>query len=60
LYLARPNPAFSVVRQIESSGHLQSDALEVMFRGSLTRYFSGMAQYTLERRFRPSVAPQGR
>ena len=34
LYRARPNPAFSVVRQIESSGHLQSDALELMFRGS--------------------------
>ena len=49
LYLARPNPAFSVLRQIESSGHLQSDALEVMFRGSLTRHFTGMAQYTLGR-----------
>jgi len=48
-YLARPNPAFSVLRQIESSGHLQSDALEVLFRGSLTRYFTGMAQYTLGR-----------
>jgi len=48
-YLARPDPAISVERQIESSGHLQSDALEVMFRGSLTRYFTGMAQYTLGR-----------
>jgi Carboxypeptidase regulatory-like domain/TonB dependent receptor len=49
LYLARPNAAFSVVRQIESSGHLESDALEVMFRGKLTRFFTGMAQYTLGR-----------
>ena len=49
LYLARPNPAFSVSRQIESSGHLQSDAIELMFRGNLTRHFVGMAQYTLGR-----------
>ena len=49
LYVARPNPAFSVSRQIESSGHLQSDALELMFRGNLTRHFTGMAQYTLGR-----------
>ena len=49
LYLARPNPAVSVLRQIESSGHLESDALEVMFRGRITRYFNGMVQYTLGR-----------
>jgi hypothetical protein len=49
LYLERPNPAFSVLRQIESSGHLQGDALELMFRGNLTRRFTGMVQYTLSR-----------
>ena len=46
-YFSRPNPAISVYRQIESSGHLESDAMEVTFRGGLTRYFQGMIQYTL-------------
>lgn len=50
-YLARPNPALGVYRQIEASGHLQNDALEVSFRGKLTRYFSGMAQYTFGRAY---------
>lgn len=46
-YLTRPNPAIGVYRQIESSGHLESNALEVSFRGHLTRLFEGMVQYTL-------------
>ena len=48
-YLERPNPAYSVYRQIESTGHLESDALEVTFRGSITPRFTGMIQYTLGR-----------
>ena len=48
-YLSRPNPAVGVYRQIESSGHLESNALEVSFRGRVTRYFQGMVQYTLGR-----------
>ncbi len=50
-YLVRPNPGIGVYRQIEASGHLQSDSLEITFRGNLTRYFSGMAQYTLGRAY---------
>jgi hypothetical protein len=50
-YLARPNPALGVYRQIESSGHLQNDALEISFRGQITRYFNGMIQYTLGRAY---------
>jgi hypothetical protein len=46
-YLARPNPAIGVYRQIESSGHLESNALEISFRGRITRFFQGMIQYTL-------------
>ncbi len=46
-YLTRPNPAIGVYRQIESSGHLESNALEISFRGHITRYFQGMIQYTL-------------
>lgn len=48
-YLSRPDPVFSVYRQIESSGHLESNALEVMFRGKIGSRFTGMAQYTLGR-----------
>jgi hypothetical protein len=50
-YLERPNPAIGVFRQIESSGHLQNDALEVSFRGRITQYFKGMIQYTLGRAY---------
>lgn len=50
-YIARPNPAIGVYRRIESSGHLQNDALEISFRGKITRYFNGMAQYTLGRAY---------
>jgi hypothetical protein len=50
-YLVRPNPAYSVYRQIESSGHLESDALEITFRGTVTPRFNGMIQYTLGRAY---------
>jgi len=50
-YVARPNPAIGVYRQIESSGHLQSDALELSLRGQLICYFNGMVQYTLGRAY---------
>jgi len=45
-YLTRPDPSIGVYRQIESSGHLESNALEISFRGRITRRFQGMAQYT--------------
>jgi hypothetical protein len=51
LYLARPNPAFSVYRQIESAGDLESQSLEFGLRGNVTRYFTGMIQYTLGRAY---------
>jgi hypothetical protein len=47
LYSARPDPNLSVWRQIESAGDLQSHSLEIGLRGNLTRYFTGMVQYTL-------------
>jgi outer membrane receptor protein involved in Fe transport len=46
-YLVRPDPSIGVYRQIESSGHMESNALEVSFRGRITRFFQGMVQYTL-------------
>src|SRR5438105_4054674 len=50
-YLARPDPTIGVYRQIESSGRLQSDALEIAFRGQITRRFNGMMQYALGRAY---------
>ncbi len=47
LYLARPNPSLNVLRQIETSARQVTDSLEISFRGNVTRYFAGMAQYTL-------------
>jgi hypothetical protein len=51
LYAARPDPRYGVLRQIESSGRLESHSLEVMFRGDLSRFFSGLMQYTLGRAY---------
>ena len=48
-YAARPDPAYGVIRQIESSGRQQSDALQTTIRGRVTKWFNGQAQYTLGR-----------
>ena len=48
-YLARPNPAFGEIRQIESAGRGIGNALEITLRGNVTKYFSGTAQYTLSK-----------
>ncbi len=49
LYVARPNPAFGVIREIESTGRQSSDSLQVTVRGRLSRWFNGQTQYTLSR-----------
>ena len=49
LYLARPDPAYGVIREIESSGRQRSNALELMLRGNVTRWFNGQMRYTLSR-----------
>jgi hypothetical protein len=46
LYTGRPDPAIGVLRQMESAGRLASRSLEVGLRGSITRHFKGIAQYT--------------
>jgi hypothetical protein len=51
LYGARPNPSYSVIRQIESSGRLESHSLDVSLRGNVTRFFNGQMQYTLARAY---------
>ncbi len=50
-YGARPDSKYSVVRQMESSGRLESHSLEVALRGDVTRFFSGLVQYTLSRAY---------
>ncbi|HYM07281.1 MAG TPA: TonB-dependent receptor [Terriglobales bacterium] len=50
-YTARPDSSLSVWRQIESAGDLESHSLEIGLRGNVTRYFTGMVQYTLGRAY---------
>lgn len=48
-YASRPDPAYGVVREMESTGRLRSNALQVTLRGGITRYFTGQTQYTLSK-----------
>ena len=48
-YLARPNPAYSVVREIEADSRQQSDSLAVTARGRMTKGFNGQVQYATSR-----------
>jgi hypothetical protein len=48
-YAGRPDPAYGVVRQVESTGRLVSHALQVMVRGAVTRRFTGQMQYSFSR-----------
>ncbi len=50
-YSARPNPLFGQIRQMQSEGRMKSNSLEVTFRGKPTKYFSGQAQYTLNKTY---------
>jgi hypothetical protein len=50
-YLARPNAAYGVVRQVESDGRQQTDSLQVTLRGRVTQWFNGQMQYTLSRAY---------
>jgi len=45
----RPDPAFGVIRQVESSGLLDSQSLELGISGRLTRFFTGSVRYELGR-----------
>jgi hypothetical protein len=45
----RPDPGFGVVRQVESSGMLESQSLELGLSGRLTRFFTGSVRYELGR-----------
>lgn len=49
LFPQRPDPNFSLVRQIESTACLTGHSLEIGLRGNITPYFNGMVQYVLGR-----------
>jgi hypothetical protein len=51
LYLARPDPTYGVIRQVESTGRQQSDSLQLTVRGKISTWFNGQAQYTLSRAY---------
>jgi hypothetical protein len=51
LFAGRPDPSFSLVRQIESTGRQTGHSLEVGLRGNITPYFNGMVQYVLGRSY---------
>ncbi len=51
LYLTRPDPAYGVIRQVESNGRQSADSFGVTLRGRMTAWFNGQMQYTLSRTY---------
>lgn len=49
LTLLRPDPAYGIIRQIESSGLLTSNSLELGVSGRFNRFFTGSVRYELGR-----------
>jgi Carboxypeptidase regulatory-like domain len=49
LYTARPDPAYGVIREIESNGRQASESLQISIRGRMTKWFNGQTQYTFSR-----------
>jgi hypothetical protein len=47
LYAERPDPTFSTVRQIESTGRQQAHSLQFAARGRMIKRVQGTAQYTI-------------
>jgi hypothetical protein len=45
-FIARPDPAFGVIREIESAGVRRAVTLNVTLRGEATKHFNGTAQYS--------------
>jgi hypothetical protein len=47
LYAVRPDPTLGVVREMESTGQLVGQSLQVTVRGQVARYLNTSIQYTL-------------
>lgn len=45
----RPDPAFGIIRQVESSGAVESNSLELGLTGRLTKFFTGSLRYEFGR-----------
>ena len=50
-YLARPDSALGQEREMQSEGYQKSNALEVIFRGKPSKFFTGQVQYTLSKTY---------
>jgi hypothetical protein len=50
-YAPRPNPHLGQNREIQSEGYQRSNALELTFRGSPSKFFTGQIQYTLSKTY---------
>jgi outer membrane receptor protein involved in Fe transport len=48
-FASRPDPSMNVLREIESAGRLEANALEVTLRGDIAPRVTGMAQYVFGR-----------
>ena len=51
LYAARPDPAYGIVRQIDSSARQRSQSLQVTLHARMVHGFDGQMQYTLRTKF---------
>lgn len=49
LYAARPDPAYGVIREIDSNGRQITNSLQLTVKGRVGHWFSGQTQYTLSR-----------
>jgi hypothetical protein len=50
-FVRRPDPTIGILRQVESTAHSQAHALELMLRGTISRFFNGTIQYNLGRAY---------
>lgn len=51
VFSTRPDAGLGQVRQIQSDGRMESNALEVSLRGELTKRFTGQIQYRLAKAY---------
>ena len=49
LYALRPDPSFGIIRQIESTGSMTLNALDISLKGKIGKHISGLAQYTFSK-----------
>jgi hypothetical protein len=50
-YLSRPDSALGQEREMQSEGYQRSNALELVFRGRPSKFFTGQVQYTFSKTY---------